>query len=78
MQKLGSGVITTTHDVDCVEFDWGKIHFLSEPAVTDADRFSFGIVELEKGTHDIIIPARKRLSMLYPGRANKWSTIGRP
>ena len=49
MQKLGSGVITTTQDVDCVEFDWGKIHFLSEPAVTDADRFSFGIVELSQG-----------------------------
>src|SRR5260221_10614913 len=32
----------------------------------------------EKGTHDIIIPARKKLSMLYPGRANKWSTIIRP
>ncbi len=49
MQKLGSGVITTTHDVDCVEFEWGKIQFLSEPAVTDADRFSFGIVELSQG-----------------------------
>jgi oxalate decarboxylase/phosphoglucose isomerase-like protein (cupin superfamily) len=49
MQKLGSGVITTTQDVDCVEFDWGKIHFLSEPAVTNADRFSFGIVELSQG-----------------------------
>jgi oxalate decarboxylase/phosphoglucose isomerase-like protein (cupin superfamily) len=49
MQKLGSGVITTTHDVDCVEFDWGKIHFLSEPAVTNANRFSFGIVELSQG-----------------------------
>jgi oxalate decarboxylase/phosphoglucose isomerase-like protein (cupin superfamily) len=49
MQKLGSGVITTTDDVDRVEFDWGKIHFLSEPAVTNADRFSFGIVELSQG-----------------------------
>jgi quercetin dioxygenase-like cupin family protein len=49
MQKLGSGVITTTQDVDCVEFDWGKIHFLSEPAVTNANRFSFGIVELSQG-----------------------------
>jgi len=49
MQKHGSGVITTTDDVDCVEFDWGKIHFLSEPAVTNANRFSFGIVELSQG-----------------------------
>jgi hypothetical protein len=44
MQKFGSGVITTTHDVDCLEFDWGKTHFLSEPLVTNADRFSFGVV----------------------------------
>jgi hypothetical protein len=46
MQKLGSGVVTTTQDVDCVEFDWGKIHFLSEPAVTQANRFSFGVADL--------------------------------
>jgi oxalate decarboxylase/phosphoglucose isomerase-like protein (cupin superfamily) len=49
MQSLGSGVITTTQDVDCVEFDWGKIHFLSEPVVTRAERFSFGLVELAQG-----------------------------
>jgi oxalate decarboxylase/phosphoglucose isomerase-like protein (cupin superfamily) len=49
MDKLGSGVITTTQDVDCLEFAWGKIHFLSEPAVTGAKRFSFGIVELAQG-----------------------------
>jgi oxalate decarboxylase/phosphoglucose isomerase-like protein (cupin superfamily) len=49
MQKLGTGVITTTEDVDCVQFDWGKIHFLSEPAVTNAERFSFGLVELAQG-----------------------------
>jgi oxalate decarboxylase/phosphoglucose isomerase-like protein (cupin superfamily) len=49
MHKSGSGVITTTQDVDCLEFDWGKIQFLSEPAVTGASRFSFGIVELAQG-----------------------------
>jgi oxalate decarboxylase/phosphoglucose isomerase-like protein (cupin superfamily) len=49
MQKLGSGVITTTTDVDRVEFDWGTIHFLSEPVVTGANRFSFGIVKLAPG-----------------------------
>jgi oxalate decarboxylase/phosphoglucose isomerase-like protein (cupin superfamily) len=49
MNKPGSGVITTTQDVDRLEFDWGKIHFLSEPAVTGAERFSFGIVELAEG-----------------------------
>jgi oxalate decarboxylase/phosphoglucose isomerase-like protein (cupin superfamily) len=47
MQKLGSGFITTTADVDRLEFDWGQLHFLSEPSVTNAKSFSFGIVELE-------------------------------
>ena len=49
MEKPGSGVITTSQDVDCLDFDWGKIHFLSEPAVTGASRFSFGVVELAEG-----------------------------
>ena len=49
MEKPGSGVITTSQDVDGLEFDWGKIHFLSEPAVTGASRFSFGVVELAEG-----------------------------
>ncbi len=49
MKKLGSGVITTPQDVDGLEFDWGKLHFLSEPAVTGANRFSFGVVQLAEG-----------------------------
>jgi oxalate decarboxylase/phosphoglucose isomerase-like protein (cupin superfamily) len=49
MHKSGSGTITTIEDVDCLEFDWGKIHFLSEPAVTGAIRFSFGLVDLVAG-----------------------------
>jgi oxalate decarboxylase/phosphoglucose isomerase-like protein (cupin superfamily) len=49
MQKPGAGVITTKEDVDSLEFDWGKIHFLSEPAVTGATGFSFGLVDLAEG-----------------------------
>jgi oxalate decarboxylase/phosphoglucose isomerase-like protein (cupin superfamily) len=49
MLKPGSGVITTVQDVDSLNFDWGKIQFLSEPAVTGAKRFSFGVVELAEG-----------------------------
>jgi oxalate decarboxylase/phosphoglucose isomerase-like protein (cupin superfamily) len=49
MQKLGTGLITTTEDVDRLEFDWGTIHFLSEPVVTGAERFSFGMVKLAPG-----------------------------
>jgi oxalate decarboxylase/phosphoglucose isomerase-like protein (cupin superfamily) len=49
MEKPGAGVITTTKDVDSLEFDWGQIHFLSEPAVTGARGFSFGLVDLAAG-----------------------------
>src|ERR1700755_3666276 len=49
MHKLGTGVVTSTQDVDRLEFDWGKIHFLSEPAVTGAKAFSFGLGDLEAG-----------------------------
>ncbi len=49
MQKLGTGSITTAADVDRLAFDWGRIHFLSEPVVTHAKGFSFGVVELAPG-----------------------------
>ena len=63
MQNLGSGVITTTQDVDCLEFDWGKIHFLSEPQVTNAQAlFLLGSSNLlkKKGMLGTITPARKK------------------
>ena len=49
MQQLGRGCITYGDDVDALDFDWGRIKFLSEPAVTGAERFSFGMVVLEPG-----------------------------
>lgn len=49
MQQLGRGRITYGEDVDTLDFDWGRIKFLSEPAVTGAERFSFGMVVLEPG-----------------------------
>lgn len=53
MHQSGRGVIVYAEDVDTLVFDWGKLHFLSEPAVTDAERFSFGVVELAPGKgHD--------------------------
>jgi oxalate decarboxylase/phosphoglucose isomerase-like protein (cupin superfamily) len=36
-------------DVETQVFDWGMIKWLSEPRVTDAQRFSAGIVLLEPG-----------------------------
>ena len=53
MQRLGSGYITYGEDVDALHFDWGVIRILSEPQVTQAERFSFGMVILEPGKgHD--------------------------
>lgn len=49
MQKVGSGYITYGDDVDSLVFDWGTVKVLSEPQVTDAERFSFGMVVLEPG-----------------------------
>lgn len=49
MQQLGRGSIVYGEDVDTLDFDWGRIKFLSEPAVTGAERFSFGMVVLAPG-----------------------------
>ena len=35
--------------MDCLEFDFGNVHFLSEPLVTGAKGFSFGVAELAPG-----------------------------
>ena len=37
------------NDVDTQVFDWGTLKWLSEPAVTAAERFSMGVVILEPG-----------------------------
>ena len=53
MHQLGTGSITEGSDVDALVFDWGTVRILSEPAVTGAERFSFGVVELQPGKgHD--------------------------
>lgn len=49
MQQSGAGWIVYGDDVETIVFDWGKVQFLSEPAVTGAGRFSFGEVILEPG-----------------------------
>ncbi len=53
MEKLGTGTITYGDDVESLVFDWGTLKILSEPEVTNAERFSFGMVVLEPGKgHD--------------------------
>jgi oxalate decarboxylase/phosphoglucose isomerase-like protein (cupin superfamily) len=49
MQRLGAGIVTTKADVETLVFDWGTVNILSEPAVTSAQRHSFGIVEVGPG-----------------------------
>jgi quercetin dioxygenase-like cupin family protein len=39
----------TPNDVDTQVFPWGTLKWMSEPAVTDAQRFSMGVVILEPG-----------------------------
>jgi len=39
----------TAQDVETQVFDWGRIKWFSEPKVTNAEKFSMGIVLLEPG-----------------------------
>lgn len=40
-------------DVETQVFDWGRLYWLSEPRVTEADKFSAGVVVLNQGKgHD--------------------------
>ena len=49
MQTFGDCKITYDNDVDTLAFDWGKIRILSNAETTNAQRFSFGTVELAPG-----------------------------
>ncbi|MDQ5854401.1 MAG: cupin domain-containing protein [Chloroflexota bacterium] len=49
MQQIGAGRITDGGDVETLMFDWGNVKILSEPAVTGAERMSFGMVVLAPG-----------------------------
>ncbi len=49
MKTIGRCKITRKDDVDQLEFDWGKLNFLSDEPTTGATSFSFGVVELAVG-----------------------------
>ena len=49
MQQSGAGWVVYGEDVESLVFDWGVVKILCEPAVTGAERFSFGMVALEPG-----------------------------
>jgi oxalate decarboxylase/phosphoglucose isomerase-like protein (cupin superfamily) len=49
MKTIGRCKITRKEDVDQLEFDWGKLNFLSDEPTTGAKSFSFGVVELAVG-----------------------------
>jgi oxalate decarboxylase/phosphoglucose isomerase-like protein (cupin superfamily) len=49
MLQLGSGWITYGDDVESLVFDWGTVKFLSEPEISGANNFSFGMVVLAPG-----------------------------
>jgi oxalate decarboxylase/phosphoglucose isomerase-like protein (cupin superfamily) len=53
MDKLGKGAIVRAEDVETLVYDWGRIHLVSEPKLTGAERMTCGIVELAPGKgHD--------------------------
>ncbi|HEY3228821.1 MAG TPA: cupin domain-containing protein [Roseiflexaceae bacterium] len=49
MQQFARGRVVYGEDVEGLAFDWGMVKILSEPAVTDAEGFSFGMVVLVPG-----------------------------
>ena len=61
-------------DVETQRFAWGSLNWLSEPRVTAAERFSAGVVTLQRAraTLDIITPTAKRFSTSSRARASRW------
>jgi len=49
MSKLKGKRFVEPNDVETQVFDWGIIKWFSEPRVTNAEKFSMGIVILEPG-----------------------------
>ncbi|MEX2689072.1 MAG: hypothetical protein Q6351_001945, partial [Candidatus Njordarchaeum guaymaensis] len=58
MGKLGKKVIHP-EDVETQVFDWGTIKWTSTPKVTNAERFTFGIV--------ILLPGKGHTKHNHPG-----------
>ncbi|MCC7355378.1 MAG: cupin domain-containing protein [Anaerolineae bacterium] len=46
---MGNKRFVTPDDVETQVFDWGMLKWMSEPDVTNAERFSMGVVILEPG-----------------------------
>jgi oxalate decarboxylase/phosphoglucose isomerase-like protein (cupin superfamily) len=46
---MGEKRFVSPEEVETQVFDWGVLRWLSEPRVTQAERFSAGVVELEPG-----------------------------
>jgi oxalate decarboxylase/phosphoglucose isomerase-like protein (cupin superfamily) len=46
---IDKAIFVDPDTVEIQKFDWGTLHWLSEPRVTQADRFSCGVVRLEPG-----------------------------
>ena len=49
MAEYSGKRFVTANDVETQVFDWGTIKWLSEPRVTNCERFSAGVVLLEPG-----------------------------
>jgi oxalate decarboxylase/phosphoglucose isomerase-like protein (cupin superfamily) len=49
MTQIGSCYIVYGDEVETLSYDWGNVKILSDPRVTGAGRFSFGMVVLAPG-----------------------------
>ena len=49
MSGISGRRVVRSSDVETMLFDWGAIQWMSEPRVTDAQRFTMGVVLLEPG-----------------------------
>jgi len=62
--------------VEIQSFDWGTLQWLSEPRVTEADRFSCGVVRLEPGKGHIRHNHPESEEILYFIEGKGLQTVG--
>jgi oxalate decarboxylase/phosphoglucose isomerase-like protein (cupin superfamily) len=68
----------TPSDVETMVFEWGTIKWMSEPRVTNTDRFAMGVVLLEpgKGHQRHNHPGSEEILYVVSGQGNQMIDIG--
>lgn len=78
MSELAGARFVRPEEVETQIFDWGTIKWLSEPRVTNAERFSAGVVLLEpgKGHARHNHPGVEEILYVVSGRGSQMIDIG--